>query len=319
MFIESGLKGSRSVVLHNDHNIHTRKLFSGAHSRRERRQKRRLLVTKAISKEVIELLIFSAAPFVAVQAIADSGKGKAIFQRLKEEKPLLLKEAEKRALERSAAQERLPWYGEKRPTWLGPLKTDVPGYLNGTLPGDYGFDTLQLSANPKNLDRYFELELLHARWAMLGALGALVPEVLQIFDISKFPEPRWFRVGAFKLQSGEDLNYFGIPGFHVAGGQGILVIAVCQLLLMFGPEYARYCGIEALEPLGIFLPGDKNYPGGWLFDPLNLSKDPTIFEKMKVREIKNGRLAMVAWLGFAAQAIVSDKGPVQNVLDIFHP
>lgn len=30
---------------------------------------------------------------------------------------------------------------------------------------------------------------------------------------------------------------------------------------MFGPEYARACGIEALEPLGIYLPGDKNYPG----------------------------------------------------------
>ena len=30
---------------------------------------------------------------------------------------------------------------------------------------------------------------------------------------------------------------------------------------MFGPEYARSCGIEALEPLGVYLPGDKNYPG----------------------------------------------------------
>lgn len=38
-----------------------------------------------------------------------------------------------------------------------------------------------------------------------------------------------------------------------------------QVLLMFGPEYARSCGIAALEPLGIFLPGDKNYPGAaWL-------------------------------------------------------
>lgn len=30
---------------------------------------------------------------------------------------------------------------------------------------------------------------------------------------------------------------------------------------MVGPEYARACGIDALEPLGIYLPGDKNYPG----------------------------------------------------------
>lgn len=33
-----------------------------------------------------------------------------------------------------------------------------------------------------------------------------------------------------------------------------------QVLLMFGPEYARSCGIDALEPLGIYLPGDPNYP-----------------------------------------------------------
>ncbi len=37
-----------------------------------------------------------------------------------------------------------------------------------------------------------------------------------------------------------------------------------QVLLMFGPEYARSCGIAALEPLGIYLPGDKNYPGAHL-------------------------------------------------------
>ena len=34
-----------------------------------------------------------------------------------------------------------------------------------------------------------------------------------------------------------------------------------QVLLMFGPEYARSRGVDALEPLGIYLPGDKNYPG----------------------------------------------------------
>ena len=41
--------------------------------------------------------------------------------------------------------------------------------------------------------------------------------------------------------------------------------------------------------------------GGILFDPFGLSKDVATFEDNKVKEIKNGRLAMVAWAGFFAQ------------------
>lgn len=37
------------------------------------------------------------------------------------------------------------------------------------------------------------------------------------------------------------------------------------------------------------------------FDPLNLAGDARTFERLRVQELKNGRLAMVAWLGFAAQ------------------
>jgi hypothetical protein len=37
------------------------------------------------------------------------------------------------------------------------------------------------------------------------------------------------QVGAAKLQDGLSLNYAGIEGFRIAGNQGLLVIAACQV------------------------------------------------------------------------------------------
>ena len=68
-----------------------------------------------------------------------------------------------------------PWYGAERPKWLGPVDYSYETYQTGEAPGDYAYDILQLGKDQKEFDRYFELEILHSRWAMLGALGALVP------------------------------------------------------------------------------------------------------------------------------------------------
>jgi light-harvesting complex II chlorophyll a/b binding protein 7 len=65
----------------------------------------------------------------------------------------------------------------------------------------------------------------------------------------------------------------------------------------------------------ISLAGDQNYPGGAPFDPLQYSSKPDEFVDQAVKEIKNGRLAMLAMLGYFVQAAVTRQGPVQNLLD----
>jgi hypothetical protein len=52
---------------------------------------------------------------------------------------------------------------------------------------------------------------------------------------------------------------------------------------------------------------------GGAFDPLGFAKGDT--DSLKLKEIKNGRLAMIANLGFLAQHAATGKGPLAALGD----
>ena len=56
-----------------------------------------------------------------------------------------------------------------RPLWFP--GNPAPAYLDGTLPGDYGFDPLRLGSDPDALKWFQMAEVFHGRVAMVRGRG----------------------------------------------------------------------------------------------------------------------------------------------------
>eukprot|EP00245_Coleochaete_scutata_P013766 TRINITY_DN5704_c0_g1_i1.p1 TRINITY_DN5704_c0_g1~~TRINITY_DN5704_c0_g1_i1.p1 ORF type:complete len:262 (+),score=59.07 TRINITY_DN5704_c0_g1_i1:234-1019(+) len=185
----------------------------------------------------------------------------------------------------------------ERPLWF-PGGTP-PAWLDGSLPADFGFDPLGLGSDPELLKWFVQSEIVHGRWAMLGAAGIFIPEALTKAGILNTPS--WYTAG--------EATYF----------TDTTTLFVVELILIGWAEGRRWAdfikpGSVNSDPVfGSQWPlGDTGYPG---FDPMGLAKGSADKVKdMRTREIKNGRLAMLAVMGAWFQAVYTGTGPIDNLV-----
>jgi len=185
-----------------------------------------------------------------------------------------------------------------------------PQHLTQQYAGDVGFDPLDLAKSPEKLEYYREAEVKHARIAMLAAAGWPVSELFdrKITDVIDAD----FGLTLSPLVDGSDRVPSLLNGGldHVSPYFWGFCLGLTAAIDLKGIRNSRY----ADDDDGTYLPGDYG------FDPLRMyPTDEEGQERMQLAEIKHGRLAMLAVVGFATQEFVSQVGVVDETPAFFNP
>jgi len=144
------------------------------------------------------------------------------------------------------------------------------------------YDPLNYAAG-KDINRLRSVELKNGRICMLATLGYVVQETYS------WPNTQGYFDGSNPIAT------FGtVPVFGVLQIIGVIALIETQT----GNEWQR------------------GAPGDIGFDPLGLAKDG-VNPAYADAELKHCRLAMVGWLGFCLQSLVTGKGVLATTFDAF--
>jgi hypothetical protein len=190
-----------------------------------------------------------------------------------------------------------------------------PAHLDGSLPGDRGFDPFNFASNPDNLLKYRNSELKHARLAMLAAVGWPLAELFH-----KSLADSWQLPNALNLHDRVPSVLNGGLG-NVSPIFWVAALAAAALVETFSGAVGQIQSADlGFDPLGLSSSKDL------VFDPLGMSSSSSSSSKEDGRgrflaesELFNGRLAMMAITGFAIQEWFTGNSVVDAIPVFFKP
>merc|ERR1712032_1349015 len=176
-----------------------------------------------------------------------------------------------------------------------------PALLDGTLPGDRGFDPLSLASDASALYWQRKAEIKHARLAMLACVGWPVAELLHKSIAETLHLPSLLASLDRVPSVLNDGLLHSSPLFWV---EAVTLAAMIEI-----PETLREDRRMRIDP------ADNG------FDPLGLYENKSDEQKFFLREAElfNGRLGMLAIVGFAIQEWYLKSAVVDQIPIFFKP
>lgn len=192
-------------------------------------------------------------------------------------------------VQQQAARAAAPAMAIANPSNACPFLTAPPCQSSKLAGAEAGFDPLYLS---EFIDIKWarEAELKHGRICMLASVGYIVQEFVGMPGYPGYtPNP----VEALSSVPPEGL------------GQILVTISFVELISNKG----KYSMMDLFA--------DGRAPGDLGFDPLKFGANPETRERLELAELKNGRLAMLAFSGMIHQTFVTGKPLFASLVDIF--